>query len=55
MYGGNYDTGARRQEVFPDSVLEYQVEDDQWRPVARIRGRSHHAVVAMRTTSIASC
>ena len=55
LSGGNYDTGARRQEVFPDTVLEYHGEADQWRPVARLMGRSHHAAVAIPVTLVTSC
>ena len=51
LIGGNYATGVK-DETFPDTVLEYDVEEDTWRPVARLRGRSHHALVTIKSSKL---
>ena len=53
LIGGNYATGVK-DETFPDTALEYDVEADTWRPVARLRGRSHHAMVTIKSSKL-SC
>lgn len=51
LIGGNYATGVK-DETFPDTALEYRVDTDTWRPVARLRGRSHHAMVTIRSSKL---
>ena len=51
LIGGNYATGVK-DETFPDTVLEYDVEADAWRPVARVQGRSHHALVTVKSRKL---
>ena len=51
LIGGNYATGVK-DETFPDTVLEYDVESDAWRPVARVQGRSHHALVTVMSRKL---
>lgn len=53
--GGNYETGTRREELFPDSVLEYDPDKDDWRTVARIRGLSHHVALAIPSKFLPRC
>ena len=53
LIGGNYATGVK-EETFPDTALEYDVGADTWRPVARLRGRSHHAMVTVKSSKL-SC
>ena len=55
LSGGSYETDNRRTEVFPDTVLEYDAVEDQWRPVARVMGRAHHQAIAVRKSSFTSC
>ena len=54
LTGGNYED-VEGKEKFPDSVLEYDVETDQWRTVARMVGRSHHASVLVPTKAVQIC
>ena len=55
LTGGSYETGGRREEFFPDGVIQYQAEEDVWRTVARMTGRSHHAMVALPKALLPSC
>jgi len=59
LTGGSYErfsqTGGRREEFFPDDVVQYQVEKDEWRTVARMTGRSHHAMVAVPKSLLPKC
>ena len=55
LTGGSYETGGRREEFFPDGVIQYQAEEDGWRTVARMTGRSHHAMVALPKALLPSC
>ena len=50
LSGGSYETDNRRTEV-----LEYDVEEDMWRPVARVRGRAHHRAMTVKKSSFTSC
>jgi len=45
----------RRNEMLPDQVLEYSLEQDEWRPVGRIEGRSHHVAVAVPSSLLPAC
>ena len=54
LTGGNYED-VEGKEKFPDAVLEYDLERDQWRTVARISGRSHHASVLVPTKAVDIC
>ena len=54
LTGGNYED-VEGKEKFPDTVLEYDLERDQWRAVARISGRSHHASVLVPTKAVDVC
>ena len=51
LIGGNYATGVK-DETFPNTALEYDVDTDTWRPVARLRGRSHHAMVTIKSSKL---
>merc|ERR1719242_530541 len=59
LTGGSYErfsqTGGRREEFFPDGVIQYQAEEDVWRTVARMTGRRHHAMVAVPKALLPSC
>ena len=46
---------GRRNEMFPDRVLEYNLEQDEWRPVGRIEGRSHHVALAVPSKLLPPC
>ena len=54
LTGGNYED-VEGEEKFPDTVLEYDMERDQWRTVARISGRSHHASLLVPTEALDIC
>lgn len=55
LSGGSYEIGSRRNEIFPEDVLEYLVEENSWVPVARMKGRSHHALIAVPRRFLPSC
>jgi len=54
LSGGHYEIG-RRNEAFPDTVLEYDLEKDDWKSVAKIEGRSHHVALAVPSKLLTSC
>ena len=54
LSGESYETDNWRTEVFLDTVLEYDVEDDMLRPVARVRGRAHHRAMTVKKSSFTS-
>jgi len=54
LSGGHYEIG-RREEMFPGQVLEYSLQEDEWRVVARIKGRSHHVALAVPSRLLPSC
>ena len=41
--------------MFPGQVLEYSLQEDEWRVVARIEGRSHHVALAVPSRLLPSC
>jgi hypothetical protein len=41
--------------MFPDHVLEYSLEEDEWRAVAQIEGRSHHVALAVPSKLLPAC
>ena len=51
LTGGNYED-VQGKEKFPDTVLEYDLERDVWRSVARMTGRSHHASVLVPSRAV---
>jgi len=54
LSGGHYEI-SRRDEMFPEQVLEYSLEEDEWRAVARIKGRSHHVALAVPSKLLPPC
>ena len=41
--------------MFPDHVLEYSLEEDEWRAVGQIEGRSHHVALAFPSKLLPAC
>jgi len=54
LSGGHYEIG-RREEMFPEQVLEYNLEKDEWKAVGRIRGRSHHVALSVPSRLLPPC